>query len=68
MQWLSYLPLLLCPLMMIFCMRGHGGGHNHHHNQNISKTMDTKLKLLEEENSKLKNEIETLAKIVKKGS
>jgi hypothetical protein len=68
MEWLQYLVILLCPLIIIFCMRGHGGGHNHQHDQHLSKTKDTKLKLLEEENNKLKNEIETLAKIVKKGS
>ena len=65
MEWLSYLLILICPLMMIFCMRGHGGGHNHDHH---SKTMDTKFKLLEEENRKLKNDIEALSKIFKKGS
>jgi hypothetical protein len=64
MQWLQYLLILVCPLMMIFCMRGHGGGHNHQYDQN----MDKKLKLLEEENNKLKSEMETLAKMVKKGS
>ena len=68
MQWLSYLLILVCPLMMIFCMRGHGGGHNHQHNRHLSKNVDTKLKLLEEENNKLKDEMETLAKMVKKGS
>jgi hypothetical protein len=68
MEWLQYLLLLLCPLMMIFCMRGHGGGHNHQHDHHLSKNMDTKLKLLEEENNKLKHEMETLAKMVKKGS
>lgn len=34
MEWLPFLLLLLCPLMMIFCMRGHGHGdkgHNHNH-------------------------------------
>jgi hypothetical protein len=68
MEWLQYLLLLLCPLMMIFCMRGHGGGHNHQHGQHISPSTDLKLKLLEEENNKLKNEMEELAKVIKKGS
>jgi hypothetical protein len=64
MHWFSYLLVLLCPLMMIFCMRG----HNHQHEPHLSNNMEKKLKLLEEENNKLKYEIETLAKIVKKGS
>ncbi|MDR6999463.1 DUF2933 domain-containing protein [Neobacillus niacini] len=67
MEWLSYLLILLCPLMMIFCMRGHGG-HKHQHEQHFTKNMETKLKLLEEENNKLKNEMESISKIVKKGS
>lgn len=34
MEWLL---LLLCPLMMIFCMRGHGGKHqNHNHSHSHS--------------------------------
>ncbi len=49
-------------------MRGHGGGHNHQHGQHISPSTDLKLKLLEEENNKLKHEMETLVKMVKKGS
>jgi hypothetical protein len=49
-------------------MRGHGGGHNHQHGQHISPSTDLKLKLLEEENNKLKNEMEELAKVIKKGS
>lgn len=33
MDWPLLLLLLLCPLMMFFCMRGHGGkNHNHNHN------------------------------------
>jgi hypothetical protein len=68
MEWLQYLLILLCPLMMIFCMRGHGGGHNHQHEPHLSNNMEKKLKLLEEENNKLKSEMETLAKMVKKGS
>ncbi|MEH7015131.1 MULTISPECIES: DUF2933 domain-containing protein [Bacillus] len=27
MQWLNVLLLLLCPLMMFFCMKGMHGGH-----------------------------------------
>ena len=68
MEWFQYLLILLCPLMMIFCMRGHGGGHNHQHDQHLSQSTDLKLKLLEEENNKLKNEMEALAKVIKKGS
>lgn len=67
MEWLSYLLILVCPLMMILCMRGHGGGHKQH-DHHLTKNIDTKLKLLEEENNNLKNEIDALSKIIKKGS
>jgi cell division protein FtsB len=68
MQWLSYLLFLLCPLMMIFCMRGHGGGHSHHAESHSTKDIDDKMQLLEAENQKLRNEIENLTMIVKKES
>ncbi|MCY9659489.1 DUF2933 domain-containing protein [Paenibacillus chondroitinus] len=29
MEWLKILPLLACPLMMIFCMKGMFTGHKH---------------------------------------
>jgi len=68
-EWLKYLLILVCPLMMIFCMKGHGHGHKHqNHESHCSKEMDTKISNLEIENAKLRQEIEALASMVKKGS
>jgi len=68
-EWLKYLLILVCPLMMIFCMKGHGHGHKHqNHESHCSKGMDTKISNLEIENAKLRQEIEALASMVKKGS
>lgn len=76
MEWLL---LLLCPLMMIFCMRGHGGkhqNHNHSHeshavNQDDLSSMDQfkmnellgKVDLLTEQNIQLKEELEALKSV-----
>ncbi|MEC1742795.1 DUF2933 domain-containing protein [Schinkia azotoformans] len=71
MEWLL---LLLCPLMMIFCMRGHGGkGHNHSHESHSvdahkMHSMDQykmnelmgKVDLLTEQNHQLKEELQAL--------
>lgn len=67
MQWLL---LLICPLMMIFMMKGmggHGGGHKHQDSQ-TSMDLDSKMNKLELENEKLKKEIDDLSSMVKKGS
>ncbi|MGS2778316.1 DUF2933 domain-containing protein [Robertmurraya sp. GLU-23] len=66
MEWLSYLLVLLCPLMMIFCMKGHGNHkkHDNHFNSDIS----SKLTNLEKENEELKREIDLLSSLVKKES
>lgn len=66
MEWLSYLLLLLCPLIMIFCMKGLGG-HKHHHSY-YSKDLDTKMSKLELENKKLKKELDDLSSMVNKES
>lgn len=75
MEWLPYLALLICPLMMIFCMKGHGshgshgkGHNNHNHNSHCSNDMDKKMSNLELENEKLRKEIEDLSAMVKKES
>ncbi|WP_394237300.1 DUF2933 domain-containing protein [Niallia oryzisoli] len=69
MEWLQYLVLLICPLMMIFCMKGHGHGHKHKdHESHCSEDTNTKMSKLEFENEKLRNEIEALSSMVKKGS
>ncbi|MFT8321118.1 MAG: DUF2933 domain-containing protein [Bacillus sp. (in: firmicutes)] len=67
MEWLL---LLICPIMMLFMMKGMGG-HGHHkndHDTSDSKVLDTKLSKLELENEKLKKEIDALSTMVKKES
>lgn len=66
MEWLSYLLLLICPLMMIFCMKGMVG-HTHHHNH-TPEDISEKLSKLEKENEKLRKEIDGLSSMVKKES
>lgn len=70
MEWLQYLLLLLCPLMMIFCMKGHFGGHKHNHNHesHSMNDIDKKVGNLLEENAKLRQEVDDLSKMVKKES
>lgn len=70
MEWLQYLLVLVCPLMMIFMMKGHGGHGNSHqnHDSHQSKEMDTKLSKLELENEKLRKEIDALSTLVRKES
>jgi len=75
MEWLQYLLLLICPLMMIFCMKGHNhshgkgnGDHCEDHQTHGSKELDIKLSRLETENEKLRKEINALSAMVKKES
>jgi cell division protein FtsB len=67
MAWLPYLLVLICPLMMIFMMKGHGGGHQHHDSQ-PSKDLGAKMSNLELENEKLRKEINDLSSMMNKGS
>ncbi len=67
MEWLSYLLVLLCPLMMIFCMKGHGGSHKKHE-AHLNSDISSKLTNLEKENEALKREIDLLSSLVKKES
>lgn len=66
MEWLSILLLLICPLMMIFMMKGHRGGH--HHEPHSAKDLNTKMSNIELENEKLRKEIDALSTMVKKES
>ena len=70
MEWLSQnWVLLICPLMMLFCMKGMFGGHKHHnHDSQSSKAMEGKITHLELENEKLKKEIDALSAMIKKES
>ncbi|WP_371862201.1 MULTISPECIES: DUF2933 domain-containing protein [Heyndrickxia] len=55
MEWFSYLLFLVCPLMMLFMMRGgHGGGHSHSEHDH---EMHNRLQNLEEENQRLKERL-----------
>jgi hypothetical protein len=67
MEWLSYLLVLICPLMMIICMKGHMGGHKHNESHS-SKDTSNKIMNLELENEKLRKEISNLSNLVKKQS
>lgn len=66
MEWFPLLLLLVCPIMMIFMMKGHGG-HGHHHSHSSHK-LDIKMANLEQENEKLRKEIHSLSSMVKKES
>ncbi|MDQ0232404.1 DUF2933 domain-containing protein [Metabacillus malikii] len=68
MEWLQLLILLICPLMMIFCMKGMFGHKNHDHHSNSSNNLNDKMLNLELENKKLREEIEALSAMVKKES
>ncbi|WP_050183915.1 DUF2933 domain-containing protein [Domibacillus robiginosus] len=48
MAWIQIVALLLCPLMMLFCMKGMFRGHKHSHSdqQQPSATELQELKLL----------------------
>jgi hypothetical protein len=66
MEWLSYLLLLICPLMMIFCMKGLFGGHHNHKKSDVTNDLEQKVRHLEEDNKQLQRELEHLTKIFKK--
>lgn len=66
MEWIPYLLLLLCPLMMIICMKGMGG--HKHHTSHSSSNLDSKMTKLEIENETLKKEIDKLSSLIKKES
>lgn len=69
MEWLQYALILLCPLMMIICMKGHLGGHQHkHEHHSSSDDLSNKVADLQAENEKLKREIAELSLLVKKES
>ncbi len=62
-QIISYLPALLCPLMMLFCMRGmFSKEKNCHQKPQQSDDIRMKMSNLEEQNRKLIQEIQELKK------
>lgn len=56
-NFLSILALLVCPLMMFFCMRGHSGHGHKGHGQPQDNHIDQKIQKLEEQNQQLLKEI-----------
>ncbi|AGK55647.1 DUF2933 domain-containing protein [Bacillus sp. 1NLA3E] len=68
MEWLQFLLVLLCPLMMIFCMKGHMGGHKQNHDLHNLNDLDKKVGNLLDENAKLRKEVADLSILVKKES
>ncbi len=66
MEWIPFILLLLCPLMMIICMKGMGG--HKHHTSHSSNNLQIKMSKLEIENEKLKKEIDNLSSLIKKES
>ena len=66
MEWLQLLMLLICPLMMIFCMKGMSGHKNHDHHSHSSNYLNEKMLNLELENEKLRKEVDALSSMLKK--
>lgn len=64
MEWLL---VLICPLMMLFMMKGHGhGGHKHGNDQKqASQNIEDKINKLEEENKELYKQIQELSMVKK---
>lgn len=61
MEWLLYLLILLCPLVMLAFIKG----HNHQEEKVSPEYMEQKLKFLQQENNMLRDEVDFLAELVK---
>lgn len=62
-QIIRYLPFLLCPLMMLFCMRGMFSKDKKCHNHKYGNTnVEKQINNLENQNKILMREIEELKK------
>ncbi len=62
-QILRYLPFLLCPLMMLFCMRGMFSKDKNCHNKTQgNNNLEKQIGILEGQNRILLREIEELKK------
>ncbi|MFC0298948.1 DUF2933 domain-containing protein [Geobacillus jurassicus] len=62
MNWANFLILLLCPLMMLFCMRGHK--HHKHHDHHSSdhhsiKELQDQITQLQADNERLKEQLKS---------
>lgn len=66
MEWLSYLLVLVCPIMMLFMMKGHGGHKHGSNNKQSSPDLEDKVLKLEQENKRLSSKLEDLSISLKK--
>ncbi|WP_082798096.1 DUF2933 domain-containing protein [Parageobacillus toebii] len=57
MNWANFLILLLCPLMMLFCMRGHK--HHHSSDNHTIKELQEQITKLRADNEQLKKQLES---------
>ncbi|MDQ0161823.1 DUF2933 domain-containing protein [Aeribacillus alveayuensis] len=59
MNWANLLILLLCPLMMLFCMKGHKH-HKHHSSDNHSiRKLQDQIEKFKAENEQLKRQLKS---------
>lgn len=67
MNWASLLILLLCPLMMLFCMRGHKHHkhHDHHDHHDHHSSNHHSIKELQDQITKLQTDNERLKEQLK---
>ncbi|MEW9668070.1 DUF2933 domain-containing protein [Ammoniphilus sp. 3BR4] len=61
-QILSYIPYLICPLMMLFCMRGMFGSKKDCHAGKEESTLVKKIEFLEKQNEQLQRELSEIKK------
>ncbi|MDR4949292.1 hypothetical protein [Neobacillus cucumis] len=61
MEWLLYLLILLCPLVMIISNKS----NNHQEGKVFPEEMEKKLKFLQEENNMLRDEVDFLSELIK---
>jgi uncharacterized small protein (DUF1192 family) len=64
MNWANLLILLLCPLMMLFCMRGHKH-HKHHDHHDHHSSDHHSIKELQDQITKLQTDNERLKEQLK---
>lgn len=62
MEWLL---VLVCPLMMLFMMKGHGGHKHGNDHKQSTQNIEDKINKLEEENKKLYKQIQELSMVKK---
>jgi amino acid permease len=66
-QWFSILSLLLCPLMMMFCMKGILSKNSHcskNKTQNTNDDIVNQLAELKKQNEELRNQLKNEHKVM----